>query len=249
MGQQASQQAGQPAEDAGGYGRGPGMGQTREPTNEVQFVASALGGVPGATAYHSSVVVNGTEYSFSDGGIFTCQGLESHKQMSQQQQQKSGQALAAPEVIDMGLSHYTGSQMKAALERHFLPGTYDFLRKNCNSFADCAIYYLLQKRIDGKYRRLEQIGAKNPSMIGAVSGGQYAPNPKAEGFDCDKLCDELNPDKKWNMPGQATGGQTANSAEAMRAARLARLGGGGAAPAPAAPPAEGATTAGAGSGG
>jgi hypothetical protein len=187
----------------------------------------SLGGVPGATAYHSSIVVNGDEYSFSDGGIFFGQNLESHRQMGQQQEQK-GQPASKPEVIDMGFSHYTGSMLKAALERHFLPGTYDFLRKNCNSFADCALFYLLQKRIDKKYRALDRLGASNPGMIAAVSGGQYTPNPKADGFDVDKLCAELDPTKKWDMPGQAIGGgQAATSAEAMRAARLARLGGSG----------------------
>merc|ERR1719498_1710664 len=172
------------------------------------------------------------EYSFSDGGIFCAQGLESHRQMSQQQQQKTGQPLPQPEVFDMGFSHYTGSMLKASLERHFLPGTYDFIRKNCNSFADCALFYLIQKRIDKKYRALDRIGANNPGMIAAVSGGQYSPNPKADGFDCDKLCAELDPAKKWDMPGETVGGgQVAQSAEAMRAARLARLGGGGGAPA------------------
>lgn len=217
--------AGQPEQT--GFGYGSAMGASREPTNKVQFAAMQLGGVPGAAAYHSSILVNGEEYSFSDGGIFCAQGLESHKQMAAQQQQKNGQPGSQPEVIEMGMSHYTGSMLKAALERHFLAGTYDFLRKNCNSFADCALFYLVQKRIDSKYRALDRLGASNPSIIAAVSGGQYTPNPKADGFDCDKLVLDLDPAKKWDHPGQAVGGTTATSAEAMRAARLARLGGGG----------------------
>jgi len=227
MGQGAAKPDAPGAAGAGGYGSGPAMGASKEPTNKVQFAASQLGGVPGASAYHSSIIVDGTEYSFSDGGIFSASGTESHKQMSQQNQQQKGQPLPAPEVIDMGMSHYTGSMMKAALERHFMAGSYDFLRKNCNSFADCALFYLLQKRIDKKYRALDRLGASNPSIVAAFSGGQYTANPKAEGFDVDKLCDELDPKKKWDMPGQSLGGKTADSAEAMRAARLARLGGGG----------------------
>lgn len=238
MGQKAPQGAdssGHANSGQTGYGYdASAMGASKEPTNKVQFAAVQLGGVPGAAAYHSSVIVNDMEYSFSDGGIFCAQGLESHRQMSAQQKQKTGKELPQPEVFDMGFSHYTGSMLKAQLERHFLAGSYDFLRKNCNSFADCAIFYLTQKRIDSKYRALDRLGAKNPSMIAAVSGGQYTPNPKADGFDVDKLCEELDPVKKWDMPGQAVGGApSATSAEAMRAARLARLGGGGSSAPPA----------------
>merc|ERR1712196_751400 len=81
---------------------------------------------------------------------------------------------------------------------------------------------------DKKYRALDKLGVSNPAMIAAVSGGQYSPNPKADGFDVDKLCAELDPAKKWDMPGEQIGGKTASSAEEMRAARLARLSGGGA---------------------
>jgi len=228
MGAKASQEgAPDGSANAGGYGGSGFGGASKEPMNKVQFAAVQLGGVPGAAAYHSSIIVNDMEFSFSDGGIQCADGLESHKQMSKQNEQKSGQPLPAPEVFDMGFSHYTGSMMKAALERHFQTGSYDFLRKNCNSFADCALFYLVQKRIDSKYRRLEQLGAKNPGIIASISGGQYTPNAKADGFDVDKLCQELDPAKKWDMPGQSLGGTNANSAEAMRAARLARLGGGG----------------------
>merc|ERR1719387_2834697 len=94
--------------------------------NQVQLAVSMLGGVPGATAYHSSVVVNGEEYFFSDGGVATTRDLGSHKQAQQ-----------PPQVFHMGMSRYSGSQLMSAVGRYFQAGSYDLLRKNCNSFSDC----------------------------------------------------------------------------------------------------------------
>lgn len=82
------------------------------------------------------------------------------------------------------------------------------------------------RRLDKKYRAMEKLGASAMGIVQAASGGHYQPNPKAEGFDVEKVCDEIDPDKVWKTPGQATGGATVNSAEAMRAARLAKLGAG-----------------------
>eukprot|EP00929_Paragymnodinium_shiwhaense_P069003 TRINITY_DN34815_c0_g1_i1.p1 TRINITY_DN34815_c0_g1~~TRINITY_DN34815_c0_g1_i1.p1 ORF type:complete len:261 (-),score=78.69 TRINITY_DN34815_c0_g1_i1:66-848(-) len=229
MGGQQSQQPAAPGGDgqgpaaSGGYGRdGPAISSKPAvvPTNKVQLAVSPLGGVPGASAYHSSVVVNGEEFFFSDGGIGSTNNLMSHKNPQNPQSQ--------PTIIDMGMSQYSGNALKATLEKYFQAGTYDLLRKNCNSFSDCALFYLLHQRIDKKYRQLEQLGAKNMGLVQAASGGQYQPNPKAEGFDVEKVCSEIDPEKVWATPGQAIGGTpAANSAEAMRAARLARLSGGG----------------------
>mmetsp|Transcript_15533 Transcript_15533/g.27576 ORF Transcript_15533/g.27576 Transcript_15533/m.27576 type:complete len:221 (+) Transcript_15533:424-1086(+) len=219
MGGASSAPGGAPgAAPAAGGGTGDAtssFGKGRPANNSVQLAVSVLGGVPGATAYHSSVVVNGEEYFFSDGGVASTSDLLSHKNPQN--------ADSKPQVMDMGMSPYTGSQMKAALERFFLNGTYDLLRKNCNSFSDCALWYLLHSRMDKKYRSLEKLGASAMGIVQAASGGKYAPNPKAEGFDVEKICAEIDPDKIWLTPGQAVGGETAGSAEAMRAARLARF--------------------------
>lgn len=219
------QQGAQRAPDAAGGSAGSedaGLRTTpvRQPTNKVELAVSVLGGVPGATAYHSSVVVNGEEFFFSDGGIQSTTGLLSHKNPQNPN--------STPQVFDMGMSKYTGSQAKAALQQHFQAGTYDLLRKNCNSFSDCALFYLLGRRIDSKYRSLEQLGAKNMGLVQAASGGNYKPNPKTDGFDLEAIVAGLDPEKVWKTPGQATGGApAASSAEALRAARLARFAGGG----------------------
>lgn len=196
------------------------------PKNEVSVAVSPIGGVPGIQAWHSSVIVNGEEFSFSDGGISIARGTDSHDAMARQANSTT-QVQIQTQVLNMGMSMYSGSQLKSALERHFAPGTYDLLKKNCNSFSDCAVAYLLKKRLDTKYRQLEQLGAKNPGLVSQLSGSGYTPNPKVQDFDLEKLIKDIDPDKVWDMKGETTGGTVATSAEAMRAARLARLGGGG----------------------
>jgi len=209
-----------------GYDAGP-MGHQPVAVNEVQLAASPIGGMPGAQAYHTSVIVNGDEYSFSDGGVTIARGTDSHEAMARQNSSSSTQVQIKTEVFDMGMSQYSGSQLMTALQRHFQAGTYDLLKKNCNSFSDCALFYFLNKRIDRKYRALEKMGGIAPGLIASLSGGSYTPNPKSENFDLEKVILEVDPRKKWDMPGAATGGAVATSAEAMRAARLAALGGGG----------------------
>jgi hypothetical protein len=187
----------------------------RVATNTVQLVVSSIG--PGA--YHSSVVVNGEEFSFSDGGVSTASGgYPSHTAMAQQQGKED-----KPQVIDYGMSFYSGSSLKAKLERYFLPGTYDLLRKNCNSFSDVALFYLVHKRMDKKYRSMEQLGASFSGIVQGFSGGKYTPNPKAADFDIEKVIKEIDPEKVWTTPGHATGGTVLTNAGDMREARLAAL--------------------------
>eukprot|EP00927_Polykrikos_kofoidii_P009689 TRINITY_DN14054_c0_g1_i3.p1 TRINITY_DN14054_c0_g1~~TRINITY_DN14054_c0_g1_i3.p1 ORF type:complete len:232 (+),score=41.77 TRINITY_DN14054_c0_g1_i3:67-762(+) len=186
----------------------------RVPTNHVQLAVSPIG--PGA--YHSSVLINGEEYSFSDGGISCAPGLASHSQMQQQNQAGGKQE---PMIIDFGMSLYAGSELRAQVEQHFLTGTYDLLRKNCNSFSDCALFFLVHKRMPKKYRSMEQLGSAFSGILKSTS--QYTPNPKAADFDLEKLIKTIDPEKVWKTPGNATGGNTVTSAEAMRDARLAAL--------------------------
>eukprot|EP01062_Namystynia_karyoxenos_P036874 TRINITY_DN26860_c0_g1_i1.p1 TRINITY_DN26860_c0_g1~~TRINITY_DN26860_c0_g1_i1.p1 ORF type:complete len:208 (+),score=67.21 TRINITY_DN26860_c0_g1_i1:101-724(+) len=182
----------------------------------VQLAASRLGGVPGATAYHTSVIVDGTEYFFDGAGINTTNDLGSHKM-----------APGEPTVTHMGTSKRSGSQLRSALSSHFGSGTYDLIRKNCNSFSDAALCYLLGTRLDPSYRQLERMGASNPGAVAAVSGGQYEPNPAAEKFDLEAVCASVDPAKMWKTPGQAVGGgEAALTEEELREKRLRRFAGG-----------------------
>lgn len=192
----------------------------------VQLAVSPLGGIPGATAYHTSVVVDGEEFSFSNGGVSRAHGPRSHSIPGK-----------APRIIDMGTSTHSGDQMLAKLEPHFRQGTYDLLRKNCNSFSDCALYFLVQQRLNPEYRTLERMGGQMPGLVQAVArmgggggsggAGPYTPNAQAADFDLEALIRDLDPEKHWRTPGQATGGTpAAATADSLRAARLARFGGG-----------------------
>jgi len=180
---------------------------------KVQLVVSQLGGIPGAAAYHSSIMVDGEEFSFSDAGITRAQGAASHANARQQ-----------AKTIDMGMSSRSGAQMFTVLQNHFMPGSYDLLRKNCNSFSDVALFYLVQRRLSAEYKTLARLGATCPQLVQSISGGAYAPNAQAASFDPEVLIRDLDPEKHWNTPGQVTGGTAASrSPESIRAARLARF--------------------------
>lgn len=149
-------------------------------TNRVELAVSELFTVPGlATAYHTSVIVNGEEYFFSDSGILWDRSLTSHQ----------GQP---SDLIDLGFSRKTGSQLLGALQPHFLPGSYDLISKNCNSFSDAALHFLLQKRLERKYSTLERIGQRaSTSLLQRVTKGMYVPNPVAADFSVEAVIDQL----------------------------------------------------------
>ena len=152
------------------------------PQHEVKLAISPIGvKIPSLPeAYHTSVVVDDKEYCFTSNGVVCSRSCKSHARF------QNGPA----KVIHMGMSHMSGEEMLAGLKRHFAPGTYDMLRKNCNSFVDCALFYLLRRRLDGKYRILEQMLECIDDTIGFVrilSMGEYMPNPKANDFNVGKI--------------------------------------------------------------
>lgn len=150
-------------------------------TNRVQLASSELFSLPAlATAYHTSVLVNGEEFFFSDSGIFSDRALMSHQG-------------SPSELLDLGLSRRTGSQLLNAMESYFRPGTYDLIRKNCNSFSDCAVHYLLGKRLDRKYSALERVGQRaNVELIQRFTKGMYQPNSAASNFSCDDVISQID---------------------------------------------------------
>jgi len=131
-------------------------------------------------AYHTSVIVDDKEYCFTSCGVVCNQGCKSHARFQN----------GPTEVVHIGMSHISGEAMLDGLKHHFAPGTYDLLRKNCNSFVDCALFYLLRRRLEGKYRILEQMLECIDDTIGFVrilSMGEYMPNPKANDFNVGKI--------------------------------------------------------------
>jgi len=149
-------------------------------TNHIQLAASELFNIPGlATAYHTSVLVNGEEFFFSDSGILWDRALTSHQGKPS-------------ELVDIGFSPYTGVQLLNSLQSHFMPGSYDLIRKNCNSFSDVALYFLLRKRLDRKYSALERLGQRaSPDMIQRFTKGMYVPNNVASSYSSDAVIQDV----------------------------------------------------------
>mmetsp|Transcript_43776 Transcript_43776/g.103447 ORF Transcript_43776/g.103447 Transcript_43776/m.103447 type:complete len:324 (+) Transcript_43776:115-1086(+) len=153
-------------------------------TNKVELAATELFKVPGfASAYHTSIVVNGEEYFFSDSGIISDRNLASH-------------GGAPSEQREVGYSTRAGWQLYAAMQAHFRPSTYDLVRKNCNSFSDCALHYLLGKRLDRKYSVMERVGQVNPDLLHSATKGVYAPNPAASSFSVDAVIRAVEKERK-----------------------------------------------------
>lgn len=142
------------------------------PTNKVQLAATELFSLPGlATAFHTSVLVNDEEFFFSDSGICSDRALTSH------------QGSPTEPLMDLGYSSRTGYQLLRVLQPHFPEGSYDLVRKNCNSFSDCAVHYLLGRRLDRRFSALERLGMRaGTEMVEKVLKGMYLPNEAADGF-------------------------------------------------------------------
>lgn len=147
--------------------------------NKVELAASELFSFTLATAYHTSILVNGEEFFFSDSGIFTDRALNSHEG-------------SPSERIFLGKSEKTGTQLLRTLQPYFRPGTYDLVRKNCNSFSDCAVYYLLGQRLERRFSALERLGQANTELLSQVTKGRYMPNPAAQDFQVDAIVASLD---------------------------------------------------------
>jgi len=151
-------------------------------TRTVQLAATPIGPqVPGVpVAYHTSVAVDGLEYSFGPSGLVVCNTFQSHYCLTN----------GPTEVIDCGTTMWTGQELTEALQSDFGVGTYDILRKNCNDFSACALFYLTGRRLDTKYRAMEQMGKyadEHLGLIRVVTMGDYVPNPKATTFDVEEI--------------------------------------------------------------
>jgi len=96
------------------------------------------------------------------------------------------------QLIDFGSSFRSGEDLFLLLDCHFRPGTYDLIRKSCNSFSDCALFVLVRQRLDRKYRALERAGAGQLGMVHPMCG-QYRLNREAADFDLERTIRALAP--------------------------------------------------------
>jgi len=152
---------------------------------EVELLVSPIGDLRGVAGYHTSVLVAGSEYFYGQGGIIHSHAISSHKKKSKMQR------------ICMGMSTHNGADLTAALEDYFPPGHYDLLRKNCNAFSDCALYFLCGQRLSWSFRSVDQIGmlADHFGLIQSISAGEYNPNPHAWGFDLEAIILKMNTER------------------------------------------------------
>jgi hypothetical protein len=156
-----------------------------QPGRTVEVAATSFGpGMPGVRAYHTSVMVDDVEYSFSMNGITQAPRLASHQCYGNQ-----------PMVMYKGLTSMSSQEMLDMVGVYFRKGSYDLLRKNCNSFSDCALYCLLDRRLDPDFSGLEKLGhsaEKHAGLVQVMSDGAYRPNPLADGFDTEAVVREVN---------------------------------------------------------
>ncbi|CAE7253448.1 unnamed protein product, partial [Symbiodinium pilosum] len=126
------------------------------------------------------------EYYFSPTGIHCYPKIYSHPE-------------EGVTKIFIGLSEASGAEMLGYLNDHFQVGSYDLLRKNCNAFTDCALYFLCGKRLDMRYKAVETIAAmanERTGILQSITRGEYSPNPESEDFNLQAILQEI--DVRWD---------------------------------------------------
>jgi len=162
----------------------------------------------GYQAYHTSLLLAGVEFYFDPGGVqakscVSCGVPASHVSKTNTR------------VIKVGLTRHNGQQLRDTVGKHFLPGSYDVVAKNCNAFTDCALAYLISRRLPKKFRSVEIIAQGLPSVLSLASGGKYKANPYASGFDLEALIFRLDENAMLGTT-QALGNLTNSSVSTPR---------------------------------
>jgi len=127
-------------------------------------------------AYHTSIALGETEYCFTQRGVVAMPCFQSHARVK-----------GPSQVFEMGVTDISAERLVAIMEQFFEPGSYDILRKNCNSFTDCALFLLLGERLQEEFREVDRLGlsADRLGLIRLITMCDYTPNPLAQDFDTD----------------------------------------------------------------
>jgi len=114
----------------------------------VRLLASPTGpsGMTGFRAWHTSIEIQGKEYYFDGTGVETSARRRSH----------NGDPFLD---LEIGWTYRTAQNLLTDLDHHFSKG-YNLLGKNCNSFSDCALFYLFQIRLHPEFTILERKGLR-----------------------------------------------------------------------------------------
>jgi len=140
-----------------------------------EFPASREWMMAGQVMYHTSVIIQNNEFFFGKDGMQT---------------KKIGARFSTPPshedkkmcvVFEVGHTRRSPNELIETMLQHFSPDSYDLLRKNCNSFTDCCLAYLISRRLPQKYSVSENLGKGMPGVVSFLTGA-YAPNPKADEF-------------------------------------------------------------------
>mmetsp|Transcript_32357 Transcript_32357/g.58767 ORF Transcript_32357/g.58767 Transcript_32357/m.58767 type:complete len:205 (+) Transcript_32357:39-653(+) len=157
--------------------------------------AANIVGLP--TAYHSSVAVAGVEYSFSDSTGVVCTAVKNKSILKKQADLllESHKKVQGPSILlPMGGTRLSGPEMAKVLMRHFQQDTYDLLLKNCNHFSDCALFFLLGRRLPAEFCQAEQMAPGG--LVGTLSLGTYSQNPNALHFSLASTLESLAAERK-----------------------------------------------------
>lgn len=130
--------------------------------------------LPGVRVYHTSVLVDRTEYHFNNMGINTPPNVGGRS--------VSHRDKVNTEIIDFGLTKRKEWEMMELLAPLFTPYTYDTVRKNCNTFTNCALAFLCSRCLPKRYMLLEALAEAEPGWFKLLSRGRYYPSPGADGF-------------------------------------------------------------------
>ena len=166
--------------------------------------------------------INGTEYFFDGNGIMSSGNRASHAPDPNNPKARYGTTATL-----IGYSNKTGTDVKEKLRQYFASGTYDLLRKNCNCFSDCALWYCCKIRLASNYRSLENKGKKFPSLVKQFG---YEANPKADSYDHEGVIMALDPKrvfketKGYALTTKKKGAGKKLTPEELRAKRLAAMG-------------------------
>mmetsp|Transcript_70910 Transcript_70910/g.125305 ORF Transcript_70910/g.125305 Transcript_70910/m.125305 type:complete len:247 (-) Transcript_70910:183-923(-) len=172
------------------------------PGQEVEVAVSSRSGLGGFAGFHTSILVAGEEYVFAARGIRCYPKLTSHRKRENVTRSY------------VGVSQFSCKEMLVFMQEHFRPGSYDFLRHNCNSYTDCALYFLCGERLDLRYRAVERIGWLADSHTGilrSISKGQYTPNPLADNFSMDDVLQEIDAARGEDSEDGSDGDETPTS--------------------------------------
>lgn len=140
----------------------------------------------GQVMYHTSVIVQGFEFFFGKDG------LQSLKLAERFGTPASHENKARVMVFEVGHTRKNSDELMRVLQPYFSRDSYDLVRKNCNSFTDCALAFLLSRRLPKKYSVSENLGKEMPSIVSLVTG-QYLPNPKANEFKLESVVLRIDP--------------------------------------------------------